>query len=207
MIPMHSDEAYSPNFNHALQELQKWRVRYTNVVYPGKALINIFYRQHTVNFMWDYLYSAFEKNLFGKPKISFNDYVTARNDINNVYRQTQLQKTQPILMSLLNQGKDVGDLSHSGMTNLVNRAESRDNKAVEELEFSYLYYALANEYLFRWSASGMIGKNKQEAFIAATGIGVNTDTMSNYGNSLNLLGQLGASQFLQRNYKPLSDLF
>ena len=82
-----------------------------------------------------------------------------------------------------------------------------NNKAVEELEFRYIYYAIANEFLFRWSACGMIGKNKFDSFMAVTGMGINTDSMIDYDSSVTLLGQWGASQFLDRHYNPLPDFY
>jgi len=203
MIALNSDQATLPNFNHAIEELRTWRNRYSKKEYPDKLLINTFYRQHTVNFMWDILYRPFKKSLFGN-RTTFNDYVSAREHISQIYNQTKLNKTQPTLMNLLQKRNDVGGLIYNNMSKLVSDAS---NKSVEELEFTYVYYAIANEFLFRWSAVGMMGKNKYDSFMAVTGIGVNTDSMNDYDSSVNLLGQLGASQFLSRYYKPLPDFY
>jgi hypothetical protein len=207
MKAINSDESYFPNFEHGMQEILSWRNRYSKTEYPEKVMINTFYRQYSVNFIWENLHSAFKRNIFGKSKQSFNDFTSAREYISQIYRQAQLQKVQPVLMELIGKRKDVGGLVFQNIFNLVNSARSNNNKAIEELEYSYIYYALANEYLFRWSACGMIGQNKQEAFIAVTGIGVNVDSMTTYENSLNLIGQLGAGRFLQNNYKAYPNYF
>ena len=207
MVTLHSDEAYMPNYQHAYNELLSWRNRYPKFEYPEKVMINTFYRQHTVNFMWEYLHSAFEKNLWGNKKISFPDYLQARTKISDIYDQTKLNKTHPVLMNLIAKQQNVGGLKFTELSQRVKNAKASSNRDVEELEFTYLYYALANESLQRWSACGMIGKNKSEAFIATTGFGVNTDLMTTYEYSVDLIGKMGASMFLGRNYKQLPDLF
>jgi len=202
MIKLNSDEATMPDFNYSIEEIKTWRSRYSKQEYPQKVMINTFYRQHTVNFMWEFLYSPFNKSIIDSPK--FNDYVLAKQHINQIYNQTKLYKTQSSLFSLLEKKADVGGLIYNNMAKL---ADDANNITVEELEFTYIYYTIANEFLFRWSACGMIGINKFDSFIAVTGFGVNTENMIDYESSVNLLGKLGASQFLNKHYKSLSSYY
>jgi hypothetical protein len=110
-------------------------------------------------------------------------------------------------MNLLSRGLNVGGLQYQELSQRVKQAKKSSNPDIEELEFTYLYYALANESIFRWSVCGMIGKNKYEAFMATTGCGVNTDSMTTYDYSVELIGKLGASMFLGRNYKALPEYY
>lgn len=206
-VSIGSVESYIPNFNHGMQELQTWRSRYSKFEYPEKVMINTYYRQLAVDNIWDTLNSAFKSSIWGTKKNLFNEYISAREHISQLYRQSQLEKIRPNLMSLINRGKDVGGLRYTNILGLVNSAKSSNNKSVEELEYSYIFYALANEYLFRWAACGMIGKSKDEAFQIVTELQINTNSMTTYEHALNLLGQFGAGAFLQRKYRPLPNLF
>jgi len=196
-----------PNYNYGVNELQTWRSRYSKIEYPEKLMINHFYMQHSVNFMWDFLHSAFEKNLLGKRKTSFNDFDTARSKISEVFKSTKLEKTHSALPNLISKKINVGGLYFDKINKLVQDAKVRNNSSIEELEFSYLYFTLANENVFRWSACGMIGKSKQDAFQAVTGVVINTDLMTNYESTLNHIGPWGAGKFLERNYIQLPSLF
>ena len=200
---MNSDEAMLPNFNHALAEIQTWRARYSKQEYPQKVMINTFYRQHIVNFMWDFLYNPFNKSISGKKVFDHSEYFPARELISQKYIETKLNRTQPVFKELLLRGTNVGGLEFKHMAMLVSQASK---ESIEEIEFTYLYYAVANELLFRWSACGMNGHNKSDAFTLITGLVINTAVMIDYASSLEILGEISASPFLKRNYMSLPPL-
>jgi hypothetical protein len=203
MITLNSDEAMLPNFNHALAEIQTWRTRYSKQEYPQKVMINTFYRQHTVNFMWDFLCSPFNNTMLGRKPFDHSEYFPARDFISQKYIDTKLNRTQPVFKELLIRGSNVGGLDFKHMAMLVSQASK---EAIEEIEFTYLFYAVSTELLFRWSACGMIGHNKSDAFTLITGCIIDTVAMKDYATSVDILGKIGASTFLKRQYHPFPSL-
>lgn len=207
MITIASDESYFPNFNRGIENLTEWRGRYSKIVYPEKVMLNILYRQHTVNFMWSFLHEAFEESFIIKNGTYFTDFVYARNYISEMYEKTKIHKTHPVLMSLIQQRMNVGGFIFDKLAEDISIARTYDNRAIERLEYAYLYSVISNENIFRWSACGMMGKNKQQAFDAVTEVILNVDGMTNYDYSIMLIGESGAGEFLHRNYQALQGFF
>lgn len=196
----HSDESYLPHYEYALQELVTWRQRYNRAEYPEKLLVNTFYSLHTVNFMWPYLIGGFSP--VERSKYGHRDIVAAWRSMSDVYNRTKIERTQPVLMSLLAQGSDVGGLSTRSFSALADKAKV-SSEALEEMEYTYVHYAMVREYLFRWSACGYIGRDKQQALAAVTGAIVNTDAMIDLQGTQAVLGQIGAGLFMGRHYRSL----
>ncbi len=196
----HSDESYRPHFDYAMQELAAWRQRYSRAEYPGKLLVNIFYSLHTVNFMWPYLAGGFSP--VDRAKYNHRDIVAAWQSMSSVYNRTKIERTQPALMGLLAQASDVGGLTVRSVSALVEKAKNVPD-ALEELEYTYVHYAMVREYLFRWSACGYIGRDKQQALAAVTGAIANTDAMVDLAGAQAVLGQIGAGLFMGKHYRPL----
>lgn len=199
-LAFHSDESYRPHYDYAVQELVTWRQRYNRIEYPGKLLVNTFYSLHTVNFMWPYLIGGFSPA--ERSKHNHGDIVSAWQSMSAVYNRMKIERTQPALMGLLAQGMDVGGLSVGSFSALADRAKASSD-ALEEMEYTYVHYAMVREYLFRWSACGYIGRDKQQALAAVTGAIVNTDAMTDLAGAQAVLGQIGAGMFLGRHYRSL----
>lgn len=199
-LAFHSDESYQPHYDYAIQELGTWRQRYNRTEYPGKLLVNTFYSLHTVNFMWPYLIGGFSP--VERSKHNHRDIVAAWQSMSAVYNRTKIERTQPALMGLLAQGSDVGGLSVRSFSALADKAKA-SWEALEEMEFTYVHYAMVREYLFRWSACGYIGRDKQQAVAAVTGAIANTDGMIDLQGTQAVLGQIGTGLFLGRHYRSL----
>lgn len=199
-LAFHSDESYQPHYDYAIQELGTWRQRYNRTEYPGKLLVNTFYSLHTVNFMWPYLIGGFSP--VERSKHNHRDIVAAWQSMSAVYNRTKIERTQPALMGLLAQGSDVGGLSVRSFSALADKAKA-SWEALEEMEYKYVHYAMVREYLFRWSACGYIGRDKQQAVAAVTGAIANTDGMTDLQGTQAVLGQIGTGFFLGRHYRSL----
>lgn len=198
MIALNSDQNLLPHYGYAIEDIQSWKSRYTRQEYPKKLLINTFYREHNVNFMWNKLYSSFNNATMNLNSFNVQKFTQAKHEINQLYNETKFTKTQPALLKLLSERKNVGGLKFEIMDKLASVADSR---AIEELEFTYIFSLITNELLFNWIACGMIGISKSESFLAVTGCIANVDSMIDYESSYNMLGQISTSQFLKRNYK------
>ncbi len=206
MASISSQEFYLKAYSIFKNELIAWRNRYSKYEYPEKVMINSFYGQHSVDFIWNSIYEIF-KNVEHTGKKVYFDFNKARDSINNNYRTAQLNDVRPVLLSLLEKKLNAGGLNFNKFSNLVLAARNKENKAIEDIEYTYIYYSLANEYLFTWAAYGLLGMTRYNAFIETTDFEINTEIMTNYENSLSLLGQYGTAQFLNKNFSPLSPLF
>jgi hypothetical protein len=78
----------------AYAKLNEWRQRYSDSEYPGKVVINIFYRKYIIDEMWQELISYFNKNhgqLWYRTK--------------NYWRQIATQKVNGELITLIQDKK------------------------------------------------------------------------------------------------------
>lgn len=200
MIALNSDQTLLPYFGYAVEDIQSWKNRYSSNEYLKKLLINTFYREHNVNFMWVKLYSTFNNATQDIDCFNVQKFLQAKQNISQLFNETKLTITQPALMKLINDRKNVGGLNFEVMDNLVLQATSR---TIEELEYTYIFSTITNELLFNWIACGMIGVNKNDSFIAVTGFKAEVSKMIDYESSYKFLG-LFTSQFLKRNYNKIN---
>ncbi|MGB8193194.1 MAG: hypothetical protein WCF67_14795 [Chitinophagaceae bacterium] len=107
----------------------------------------------------------------------------------------------------MNRKEDVGGLNYANNLPLISRGQSGDNAAIEELEFTYLYYLLCNKSAIMWSAFGRKGFSRIDAIAQVTGAVIEYKQQITYSSILNILGQLGVSQKMNTLYSPRSNLF
>lgn len=201
---LNSDQTYLPHFNYAIEDIRTWRNRYSKTEYARKLMINTFYKDHNVNFMWDKLFSPFKLATKTIDAFNISKYQQSKVYINQLYSETKISMTQPVLLNLISQRKDVGILDFEIADKLVLKS---NNQSIEELEFTYIFSYITNELLFNWCACGMIGISKEVSLSATTGYTTNVDLMINYKSSMKVLGQLFTSKFLERNYKKLPNFY
>lgn len=172
------------DLRHSLKEginnLLLWRNRYT-ADYPEKIVLNIFYRKYTMDFMFADILSCFEKNLFGKPKIKWNDMNEGFQKLKTIYSSTAISKTQPILIELLtDRQRIVGNTNYGMFTTLISEAKNGSRSKLEEIEYAYLYYLLTDECILLWSAFGGTGLSKIEAIGKMSGLIIETEEIKIY---------------------------
>lgn len=191
-------------FNEGLNNIKTWRSRYSKTEYPSKLVLNIFYRQYTMNSIWN---SQLD-NSFEKFKGTETDILKAFQKIENEYSNASQQFTVGnTLLDLMNKKEDVGGLNYANNIPLITRAQSGDNAAIEELEFTYLYYLLCNKATIMWAAFGRKGFSRIDAIAQVTGAVIEYKQPFSYAGILGVLGQLGLSQKMNSLYSPLPNLF
>lgn len=183
---LNSDQVFLPYYNLAIQDLRTWRNRYHREEYAKKLMINTFYRAHTANFMWDELFSPFKEAANDISSFDVSKFYKAKQFINLLYTETKFTKTHTVLLNLLNQRKDVGNLNFEVTDKLVSIS---NNQSIEELEFTYIFNYITNELLFNWCACGMIGINKKDSFAITTGYVMDIELIYDYKSSMSILGQ------------------
>jgi len=190
-------------FNEGMNNLRNWRSRYTKNEYPSKVVLNIFYRQYTMNSIWE---SQIEN--------SFNRFKNTETDVLVAFQKLEMEYSNAsghftignTLLDLMNQQQDVGGLNYKNNIPIISRGQSGDNKAIEELEFTYLYYLLCNKATLMWAAFGRKGFAKVDAIAQVTGVVIEYDQPINYADILSVLGQLGVSESMNKIYSPLNNL-
>jgi hypothetical protein len=191
-------------FNEGMNNLTSWRNRYSKTEYPSKIVLNIFYRQFTMNSIWE---SQIESS-FNKFTNTETDTLTAFQKLELEYSKASRQFTVGnTLIDLMNQQKDIGGLNYKNNIPLINSGRSGDNNAIEELEFTYLHYLLRNKATLMWAAFGRKGFSKIDAITQVTGAVIEYNQPTNYAVILAIFSQLGVSQSMQKLYNPLNNLF
>src|ERR1700722_8579601 len=194
----------NPYNNEALRCLNTWRERYSKSEYPFKIVLNMFYRQYTMNSIWQ---SQLES--------SFNEYANTENDVlKSVYKleieyaNSSLQfAIGDNLIDLMNKKEDIGSINYANNIQLISSAQNGSNKAVEELEFTYLYNFLCNKSILFWAAFGRKGFSKIDAIAQVTGAVIESNEPITYGFVYQVLGLYGVATTLNNLYIPLSNLY
>jgi hypothetical protein len=189
-------------FNEGLNNLRNWRNRYTKNEYPSKVVLNIFYRQYTMKSIWE---SQID-NSFNRFKNTEIDVLVAFQKLETEYSNASIHFTNGnTLIDLMNQQQDVGGLNYRNNIPLIRRGQSGDNQAIEEIEFTYLYYMLANKATLMWAAFGRKGFSRVDAIAQVTGVVIEYNQPITYAGILDTLGQLGVSQSMNQMYSPLNN--
>ena len=188
------------SFNEGMSNLKAWRNRYSKAEYPSKIVTNIFYRQYTMNSIWDsQIYSSFSKF-----KGTETDVIKAFQKLEAEYSNASQKFTVGnTLIDLMNKKEDVGGLNYGNNIPLIAKAQSGNNAAMEELEFTYLHYLLCNKATLMWAAFGRKGYSPVDAIAQVTGAIIEYKQPVNYASILNILGQIGVSAQMNKLYSPL----
>jgi len=184
-----------PLLNEAKTNLQTWRSRYSKAEYPGKVVLNMFYRRYTMKYMWTDILAYADGR---KGRKSFQD---AYRDLEVLYSQTAVSKVQPILESKLktNPTEDVGGSTFDHYDALAKRASMGEAQALNEIEFCYLYFFLADKATLIWAAIAASGVDKVRAIAEVSGAIIQPMPLNDYATVSQGLGQLAAAPCIQRN--------
>lgn len=144
-----------------VDKLQKWRRRYPNKEYPSKVAINIILEA----LVREEEHSHYQRS-FGQSKVQdLDEAVKQVRKKEEDIRDRVLQKAELAFKDR----KRIGNLEVKGLRDKVSDAQQQDNSAVEDLEFSYVYYGLVYELFTGWYAAGICGLDRKEAMMAMTG--------------------------------------
>ena len=190
-------------FLEGINNLNNWRNRYSKFDYPFKIVQNIFYRQYTMNSIWESeLYNSFtgfknsEKNIF-------DAYEKIEIEYSNAAKAYALGNT---LLDLMKQQVDIGGINYANSIALIDKSRGGDNDSTEELEFRYIYRLLSNKSVIMWAAFGRIGLTQSEAVNQILDTHINFSQSFQYAEILDLLGQSGVSQIMNTIYSPLPNI-
>lgn len=190
--------------NEGINQLKKWRERYSNKEYPSKIILNIFYRQYIMDSIWE-----------TQIRNSFDELANTEIEVLEAFQKIEIHYSTNArkfnsgnrLINLMKEGVEIGGLNYNSLLPLIEKAENEDNKAIEELEFTYLFWLLANKTSIMWSSFGRIGYNKFESVTKITEKIIKINESFTYKNTLTIFGNLIVSEFLETTYTPLKPIF
>ncbi len=195
-------------FSQGMNSLLTWRQRYPLHEYGEKVLLNVFYRKYTMEFMWNAIINNFQVDNFGRRKVIWDDFNTGFAVLKQVYGRCAMEKTQPVLLDLLenNPEQDVGNISYSSYAARIEGAARGKQEDIEEIEYAYLFYLLTDECVLLWSAFGGTGLDQAGAIRRMTGVVLEPSRIETYTAIEGILSRFCAAPYLGQVYKPLPPL-
>lgn len=157
-----------------------------------------------MNSIWDSQIDA----SFSKFKGTEADIIRAFQKLENDYSNaSQYFTVGNRLVDLMNKKEDVGGLNYANNIPLITKAQSGNKAAMEELEFTFLYYLLCNKATLMWAAFGRKGLSKVDAIAQVTGAIIELKQPITYATILSTLGRFGVAQTMNSLYSPLPNLY
>lgn len=190
-------------YNEGISNLLLWRNRYDKTLYSEKVVQNIFYGNLTMEILCGGVSNYFDGQL---DKMNFeNSYKL----IHNSFEKIAIEKCQNLLPIILKERANVpiGNIKYETFIPQINKASKGDNKEVEDLEFSYIYYYLSNITVKMWCALGITGLNKIDAITKLSDTIIETTDLTSYSEIENILGNLIVAPYLNSQYSRLKPLF
>ncbi|HOJ19730.1 MAG TPA: hypothetical protein PLT92_14295 [Ignavibacteriaceae bacterium] len=190
------DSLIEQKYNRILE----WRSTTDSEKYPIKLAKNLLYDSLTLLEMWGELKKSFRTfNIFGSNKMyeKFSDahkYIVIRR------RQIQTEIILPQLDDKYLTVKNLPYLNYESFRERCMKASDGPYSAIEEIEFTYFYHTGAYELIFGWSACGLMGMTKDEAFSAVCQVKIDGVDYNSIDSLIEAFGSI-----LSMFYKPLPD--
>ena len=196
------------DLKHALKEgtdnLTTWRNRYSMQEYPEKIVLNIFYRKYTMEFIFPEILECFGTNNSDQPSAKWSDFNQGFQKLKVTYGSTAVQKTQSVLLDLLkDKERNVGNTNYGIFDPMITESKKGNHAKLEEIEYAYLYYLLADESILLWGAFGGTGLSKIDAIGKLSSLILEVEEIKTYAQIEQILGQFCAAAYLNDNYKAL----
>lgn len=188
------------DYKEGVENILKWRNRYSPQEYPGKIALNIFYRKYTMREMWDDMLPYINHT----PVLQFSE---AQQKLQLLYGRTAFEKVHPVLIDNLTNHPEteVGLVSYSSMQEDIRSAANGDPKTRQWLEYSYLLHLLTDKLVIYWAAICATGVPRGQALVVATGRGIEKaeDVLVNYENVAYVALLNLAVPFMKTFYEPI----
>ncbi len=188
----------TPALTEGTNNLISWRNRYSDIEYPRKVVLNIFYRRYAMSKMWNNLMNIVNQK-------SYNSFQEAVIALERLYSITATTKVLPYLESWIQNNPDeiVGAIHYRDFVGLIQRVQMGSKPAKEELEFSYLYYLISDKATLAWAAFCATGISPLKAITEVSSAIIQPMPLNDYNTLTVGLGQLYTTRFLQERYNPL----
>ena len=150
-------ENFSKIVEFNMNNLKKWRGRYSPNEYPYKVVINMFYDLIPLQMIWPDFLNCFNQ---GKKVNSIDEGIIY---ISQIFRNAQLTISDS-MDEYMKVGIQVGYCNSVKLQPIIEKAKSGDNRFVEEIEYSYIARTSLKAFFLTWAALGLNGKTMDEAY-------------------------------------------
>ncbi|MCK4338420.1 MAG: hypothetical protein KAW87_00305 [Candidatus Cloacimonetes bacterium] len=150
-------ENFSKNVEFNMNNLKKWRDRYSPNEYPYKVVINMFYDLIPLQMIWSDILNCFSQ---GKKVNSIDEGIIL---ISQIFRNAQLS-IKDSMEEYMTNNIQICDVSSTSLKIMIEKAESGDNKFVEEIEYSYIARTSLKAFFLIWAAMGLSGNSMEKAY-------------------------------------------
>jgi len=186
---------------HGIQQLMVWKNHYSQSDYPERLVQNIFFRRYTLELMFPDILKCFEKGIFGKQKVKWNDPFESYLKILEMYNLIATTKVQPILVNLLKDtGRSVGNINFSVFQNHILEAKKGNKVKLEELEFAYVDFFVKDDCILRWGALGWTGLNMVDSVQKMVGSPIEGPEIETYAQIDQVFSDFYVSEFVKKHY-------
>jgi hypothetical protein len=145
-----------------LDQLKEYRQRYSKSEYPRKVAINLVYAALANEQL------LAEKDIFFQGKLfpTVQQAAQAAGMKREQHRQNVIGSVEDKLRS----GSSIGVVNIAGLRQALASAERGDADAIENLEFSFVYYTTLYDCIWAWAAHGLSGADMMQASGNVTGV-------------------------------------
>jgi len=144
--------------------LLNWRYSTQRNDYPIKLAKNLLYDALTLIEMWSDLNKSFRTfNLSGSKKL-YDNFSEAHKYIFVRRRQIQTEDILPFLDQKYLSVDNLPYLKFDAFRTRCQNACEGSSSEIEEVEFTYFFHTASYELIYAWSAAGLMGQGKDEAF-------------------------------------------
>ncbi|TSA27099.1 hypothetical protein D4R71_02655 [bacterium] len=150
-------ENFSENVEINMNNLRKWRDRYSPKEYPYKVVTNMFYDLIPLKMIWSEILNCFKQ---GKKVNSIDE---GAKHIFLIFRNAQLTISGSMDEYMKN-GIQIGDSNSVKLRTIIEKAKLGDNKCVEEIEYSYIARTSLKAFFIIWASMGLNGNTMEEAY-------------------------------------------
>lgn len=195
----------TPDFKEASKNINAWRQRYQPPLfrhqdYPHKIVVNMMYRAYTTRAVFE----DFKNDILMD---DFDDFVAAFGYVKQQYEEKAREEIHANLLNWMKfrPNEQVGTLTTANYESLATRAES-DKKALEELEFSYIFEMLCDMCVLYFIAFKLCGMSDEEAIEKLSNYQVELQQELDYTGLKVAFRQLPLflPKFVQDNYIPFN---
>lgn len=144
-------------------KLLEFRGKYDKQVYSTQVIKNLFFDLYTDRLMLNFVFTNMVQ--IGQLK----DYDEAHSYLRAKRSEIQLREVNPNLESFLELDLPITDsLIFSSFYSRTESANNGNNKEVEDIEYTYVFYGLVSDIIFRWVCVGLTGKGARDACYIVT---------------------------------------
>jgi hypothetical protein len=176
--------------------LSEWKHRYNSMEYPEKIALNLLYDGLTLLIIWDEFVQEIRNAEIRNEVVQspIDEVVYILSEMRN---KAQFEFVRPTLLDKFQEVRKVNSLDFTTFRLTYAKASAGSAVALEETEYTYVFYTAAYEAIYYWLAYRLKGENHRKAFQGISGMQIgnidyaNLDSLvDGFGHAVSVLYNL-----------------